>query len=104
MSTYVILSNFTQKGVEDIQGSPERLGVIKSAVEAAGGTITGFYLTMGRYDTVLIAEAPDDQTTAALLLAVGAQGYTRTETLKAFTETEYQEIIGRAMDSSVTLA
>jgi hypothetical protein len=46
---------------------------------------------MGRYDSVIIAEAPDDA--ARLLRANGAQGNVRTKTLKAFTEDGYREIL-----------
>ena len=93
MPTYVILSNFTEQGIRNIKDSPARLDAIKAAVQQAGGKVLAFYLVMGRYDTVLIAEAPDDKTAAMMLLVTGAQGNTRTETLKAFTEDEYREII-----------
>ncbi len=48
---------------------------------------------MGRYDAVVIAEGPDDETAAKLALAIGSQGNVRTETLRAFTEKEYLKII-----------
>lgn len=48
---------------------------------------------MGQYDAVLIGEWPDDKTAAMFALATGSQGNVQTETLKAFTEDEYQEII-----------
>ena len=48
---------------------------------------------MGQYDFVAIVEAPDDETAARLALSVGSQGATRSETLRAFTEEEYQRII-----------
>jgi uncharacterized protein with GYD domain len=48
---------------------------------------------MGQYDAVVIAEAPNDEVVAKFLLATGAQGHVRTETLRAFTEDEYRKII-----------
>jgi len=48
---------------------------------------------MGKYDTVLVVEAPDDETIAKLTLAIGSLGNVRTETLRAFTEDEYRKII-----------
>ena len=42
---------------------------------------------------VAVCEAPDDATMAKFLLSVGAQGGVRTESLRAFTENEYREII-----------
>ena len=48
---------------------------------------------MGRFDAVLIEEAPNEEAVARLLLAIGAQGNVRTETLRAFTEEEYRKLI-----------
>jgi uncharacterized protein with GYD domain len=47
---------------------------------------------MGQYDLVCIIEAPDDETYAAALLSLGAQGNVKTETLKAFNEDQYRKI------------
>ena len=94
MATYVTLINYTQQGVEKIKQSPSRLDAAKEAFRAAGAEIKGFYLVLGRYDIVLVAEAPDAETVAKLALAIGSQGAVRTETLRAFTEEEYREIIG----------
>ena len=48
---------------------------------------------MGRYDAVVVSEAPDDETVAKLALSIGSQGNTRTETLRAFTEDEYRKMV-----------
>jgi uncharacterized protein with GYD domain len=42
---------------------------------------------------VALVEAPDDETMAKLALFLGSKGNVRTETLRAFTEDEYREII-----------
>ena len=93
MPTYIVLVNFTQKGVENIKESPARLEAAKGAFKAMGGEIKAYYSVMGRYDSVVIAEGPDDETAAKLALAIGSQGNVRTETLRAFTEDEYLKII-----------
>jgi uncharacterized protein with GYD domain len=49
---------------------------------------------MGQYDAVLITEFPNDEAGAKFALSVGALGNVTTETLKAFTEAEYRNIIG----------
>jgi uncharacterized protein with GYD domain len=58
-----------------------------------GGRFREFFLTMGAYDLVLIYEAPDDAVSARFQLLLGAQGYVRTTTMKAFPEPAYREII-----------
>ncbi len=93
MPTYISLLRFTQQGAEKIKDSPARLERAKSAMKAAGGELKAFYLTMGKYDAVVIAQAPNDEAYAATMLAIGAAGAVRTETLRAFTEEEYRKII-----------
>jgi uncharacterized protein with GYD domain len=93
MPTYIVLANFTQQGIENIKDSPTRLNAVKQAAQRTGGEIKAFYLTMGRYDMVIVAEATSEEALAKVLLATGAQGSVRTETLRAFTEDEYRKLI-----------
>jgi uncharacterized protein with GYD domain len=93
MPTYVVLNNWTDQGIRSVKDSPKRLDATRKAIEAAGGKVLGYYLTMGRYDSVLIVEGPSDEVAATLALSAGSQGNIRTETLKAFPENEYQNII-----------
>ncbi len=93
MSTYIILNRWTQQGIQTIKDAPARLDAAKKVAQAMGGEIKAFYLVMGQYDFVVVAEAPNDEAVAKLILGVGAQGNFRTETLKAFTEDEYRKIV-----------
>jgi len=93
MPTYITLLKFTQQGVEKIKESPARLDRSRQAYESMGAEIKAFYLVLGQYDAVVIAEAPNDEVAAKLALAIGSQGNVRTETLRAFTEEEYRKII-----------
>lgn len=56
--------------------------------------MAGWYLTLGRYDGVLIAEAPSAEVATGLLLATGMQGFVTAETMRAFTEEEFKGIVG----------
>jgi uncharacterized protein with GYD domain len=58
-----------------------------------GVAVKEIYWTMGRYDIVTIIDAPDDPTATRLLLAAGALGNVRTETLRAFTERDMGQIL-----------
>ena len=89
MPTYITLIKFTEKAVADMKHGPDRLATAKQRARERGGEFKAFYLTMGRYDAVAIIEAPNDQTAVTGLLQGAAQGYIRTETLRAFTEDEY---------------
>ena len=95
MPTYISLVNLTDQGIRNVKESPQRLGAAKKAIEAAGGKVIGFYLTMGRYDMVLIFELPSDEVAATVALSVGSRGNVRTETLKAFPGDQYRGIIAK---------
>lgn len=94
MPHFVTLIRYTQQGITKIKESPARLDAAKQSAEKAGGKIHAWYLTMGRYDAVLVSEFPNDETAAKFTLSVGALGNVTTETLKAFTEAEYRKIVG----------
>ena len=93
MPTYISLLRFTQKGAESLKDAPRRLDAAKEMFRKAGAEMKQYYLVNGQYDAVAIAEAPDDATFARLTLAIASMGYVRTETLRAFTESEYRGII-----------
>ena len=94
MPHFVTLIRYPQQGIARIKESPTRLDAAKKAAESAGRKVHAWYLTMGRYDAVLISEFPNDEAGAKFTLSVGAMGNVTTETLKAFTETEYRKIVG----------
>jgi uncharacterized protein with GYD domain len=93
MPTYVSLVKWTEQGIKDVKESPQRLDAVKQAFSAAGGQLTDFYLVLGEYDMVVVAEFPDDEAYTTTLLAIASRGAVRTTTLKAFTEDEYRRII-----------
>ena len=93
MMTYITLAKWTQKGVEKVKDSPARLDAFKKLVQSVGGTVKGFYMVTGRYDMILILEAPDAAAMAKVALATASKGSVSTETLLAFTEEEYRKVI-----------
>jgi len=95
MPTYISLAKWTDQGIRNVKESPQRLDAFKKGVEAAGGKVIGFYLTMGRYDMVVIIEAPSDEAATTVILSVGRLGNVRTETMKAYPEEQYRGIIAK---------
>jgi uncharacterized protein with GYD domain len=93
MAKYISLVKYQTKGVENIKESPNRLDAVKQLCESMGATVEGFYLTMGRYDIVMIMDAPDLETAAKIILTTTSKGAVGTETLPAFPEDEYRKII-----------
>jgi uncharacterized protein with GYD domain len=93
MPTYISFLRYTQQGIAAAKGGPARLDAAKEAYRKAGGEVKGFYLTMGQYDMVLVAELPNDEAVATLALGLGAAGNVRSETVRAFTEAEYRKVV-----------
>ena len=93
MPTYINLVSWTDQGIRNIKEAPQRIDAFKKTVEAAGGKLTGFYVTMGKYDIVTIIDAPSDEALANIALNTGSKGSVRTETMKAFTEHEFRNIL-----------
>jgi uncharacterized protein with GYD domain len=93
MPTYVTLIRFTQKGIEAIKDGPARLDAAKQAYRAVGAHIKDFYLVTGKYDALVVSDVPDEATAAKLSLAIASNGYSRTETVRAFTEEEFRRIV-----------
>ena len=93
MATYISFIQYTQQGLAAIKDSPKRLDAARKAFEQAGAKIKEFYLVMGKYDIVIIAEAPNDEAIARTNLLLGSKGNIKTNTSRAFTETEYRKLI-----------
>src|SRR2546429_1626092 len=75
MATFVILGNFTDQGIRAFKDSPKRADAFGELLQRHGASLTGIYWTVGQYDLVVIAEAPDAAVATAALLDVGALGH-----------------------------
>ena len=95
MPHYVTLMRWTSQGVAGLPAWRERIEEGQRVIESAGGTLVGLYVTLGRYDVVEIFEAPDDDTAVAILLKLQRFGAEHTETLRAFTREEAEDIVRR---------
>lgn len=93
MPTYIMLNRYTSQGIEKVKQSPARIDGLKPVFKANGAEIKQVFLVMGEYDTVLVVEAPDDETCARLSLTIGAAGNVHVETLRAFREDEFRTIV-----------
>jgi uncharacterized protein with GYD domain len=93
MATYITLMKYTEQGLKTIKESPSRLEKAKQLLKSLGGELKSFHLVQGRYDAIVISEAPNDEAVTKFALATGSLGNVRTETLRAFTESEYRKIV-----------
>jgi uncharacterized protein with GYD domain len=93
MTTYIMLVNWTDRGLQAVTDGPKRLDDAKRMLADMGGQMRSFYLTMGQYDLVGIFDAPDDAVAVRFTLMLGRIGNVRTTTMKAFPEEAYRHIV-----------
>lgn len=95
MPKYISLVKYTAKGIENIKESPNRLDAVRNLCESMGARVESFYLTMGRYDIILIVDAPTPEAVTKIVLTITSGGNVTTETFPAFPEEEYRSIISQ---------
>ncbi len=93
MPTYLTLFKWTEQGVKDVKNAPARFQASKNLTESMGGKILGLYVTMGEYDVVAVSEGPSDEVATALALSIAAKGNVKSTTMRAFTESEFSEMV-----------
>ena len=95
MATYITLINLTEQGVKTIKDLPARLAAGRQAMEANGGKLLQYYLTLGAQDAVVVYELPDDESAASVALQQAGLGNLRTTTMRAFTEAEIPGVLSK---------
>ena len=93
MPTYIGLVKLTDQGIRNVKETTKRAKSFREMAEKAGVKAREILWTMGRYDIVLVVDAPNDETMSRLALALGMMGNAKTETLKAFSAQEMDQIL-----------
>ena len=96
MPTFVILLNWTDQGIKSIKDSTSRADSAKELMGGLGVELKDVYWTLGQYDVVSIAQAPDDEAMTAAMLKLGSLGNVRSTTLRAFDRGEFEGILNRS--------
>jgi uncharacterized protein with GYD domain len=89
---YIILGNYTQKGIDEVKETEEKLKEAFEVAKEHQGEIKQLFYTFGRYDFVAIGEFPDNKTMMKTILRIARSGEVRTETLAAMPVEEYVAI------------
>ncbi len=95
MPYYVLLVNWTEQGIRNVKGTVDRTDDVAKLAEKHGGRLVQSYWTVGPYDLVGIAEAPDDESASAFALELGSSGNVRTTTMRAYDREQMSGIIQR---------
>lgn len=95
MATYVTLITWTEQGARNVKDTVDRAQAARDVAGRFGVALKEVYWTLGAYDIVAVAEAPDDESATAFALALATQGNVRTTTLRAFDAEEMRGILAR---------
>ena len=75
MTIYISQGRYTPAAIKGMSAKPEdRSEAVAELFAAAGGRLISWYLTLGPYDWLIIAEAPDEPTMISAVLAAAAGG------------------------------
>ncbi len=95
MMTYIGLMKFTDKGLQGIKDTTKRAAAAKESARKFGVNMKDIYWTLGEYDLACVLEADSEQAITAYSLAVASQGNVRTTSLRAFSSSEMDQILGK---------
>jgi uncharacterized protein with GYD domain len=95
MATYIMLANFTDQGIRNVKDTVKRAEAFRELAKGAGVTVKDLYWTLGQYDIIAIADAPDETTVTALGLTLGKSGNVRTQTLRSFSSDDMKKILAK---------
>jgi uncharacterized protein with GYD domain len=95
MPHYISLMRWTTQGRAGLPAWRDRVEDGERVIQELGGTLVGVWVTLGRYDVVEVFQAPDDEVALEILTKLQQLGGEHTETLRAFTREEAEEIIRR---------
>jgi uncharacterized protein with GYD domain len=84
MATYLTLYRYTDEGMRGIGNALEVAQGWQAEADRRGVRVLALYWLQGQYDAVTIIESANDDAVTALLLAIGAEGKLRTETVRAY--------------------
>ncbi|MFQ5553567.1 MAG: GYD domain-containing protein [Thermoplasmata archaeon] len=84
LPTYIRLVRMTEQGRKDMRENPGWLAdEALKILEEHGGKRLQTWATLGRYDFIVVIEAPDDKTMMQISAKIGALGGAHVETLAA---------------------
>lgn len=100
MPKYLISGNYTSVGLQGLRaaGARSRVDAVTSTIEAMGGRLESLHYAFGDTDVFVIAEAPDDESLAALAVTVNSGGSLSIRTTKLLTADQVDEALQRPVD------
>ncbi|MBM3811628.1 MAG: GYD domain-containing protein [Acidimicrobiia bacterium] len=99
MPKYMIQGSYTADGLKGLikDKASGRKAAVSQALTAMGGKLESIYYTFGADDVVVIAEAPDNVSAAALSLAASSTGLVQLRTTPLLTVEETDQALAKSV-------
>lgn len=83
MPKYLIEATYTLEGVKGVQsaGGTARRDAVAEVAKSVGGSLESFYFGFGKADAYVTVDLPDNESAAAVALAVNGAGGATTRTV-----------------------
>ena len=96
MATFISTIRFSDQGVKAVGETTKRAKQVSEAAQTMGISVRDIFWTLGDADGLLVFDAPDEETAAAMLLRVSAAGNVHTQTCRAFNTEEMDQLLAKA--------
>ena len=96
MSRYMFKVTYSAAGLQGVmnEGAEHRRAFIAKMAAGMGGSLESFDFGFGETDVYAICEMPDDESAAAVAMAVGASGAGSCQTVKLMTAAQVDRARG----------
>jgi len=98
MAKYMIQASYTAEGLQGLMKDKAsgRQAAVTKMLKSVGGKLDAIYYCFGDYDVVVIADAPDNVTAAAVSLTACASGLVRIKTTPLLTVKETDAALAKS--------
>lgn len=93
MPQFMTLMKMTAKGRQEITASLDRGDAIRADLAEIGVTRLDYFITLGRFDCVMIFDAPDEAAMGHAAMIIGSYGAVETETMPIVSKEDYGRIL-----------
>ena len=99
MPKYLITGSYTSEGAKGVvaKGGSDRRGAVEQLAQSVGASVETFYFAFGGDDIVVIIDAPDNASVAAVTMTVGASGMVDIRTVVLMTPEEVDAAAGKSV-------
>ena len=102
MPSYIVLFSYTAPAWQRMMKTPgDRTAAITAAATAIGASVQSVRWMLGPYDGLVLVDAPDSVTAAAVsVTAMSTGSFSAVQTHELFTQDQLQALLGQAADAT----